>query len=222
MKKLAIILALLMIPSFAFALDTISDSDLNDVTGQAGVSILINSISIVKTGTDTTGYGDADGSGNVNWLVIQKTAASDSTLHVGFHGSTPLMIDIMDPTTLSADSVMNFYATVFGATVETVNAEYIGQAGVEITLPDMIEIQRYGLDQDIIYLEKNTVTAGGSASVAGETELIRRFKDGNSTTKIYGDPTEIGSPWMTGTETPQQTKIIITTHEDHAPFTAYH
>ena len=124
MKKLAIILALLMIPSFAFALDTIPDNDLNEVTGQAGVSILFNSITIVKSGSSVTGYGDNDGAGNTNWILIAKDTNTDATTHVGFHGYTPLMIDVMDVTTLTAAA--------------GINPDTIGQAGIEIVLPDLI------------------------------------------------------------------------------------
>ena len=59
MKKLAIILALLLVPMAAFGMDTISDSDLEAVTGQAGVSIALNSIAIQNSG-GTTSYGDMD------------------------------------------------------------------------------------------------------------------------------------------------------------------
>jgi hypothetical protein len=182
MKKLAIILAMLMITSSAFALDTISDSDLNDVTGQAGVSILINSVVIVKT-AQTSGYGDDDGA-QVNWVNIVQD--NTSTTAIGFHGQTPLMIDLIDATTLNS----------LGFTDGT----EIGQVGVKITLPDMIEIQSTG-NQDTIYL--NTV-AGGSAT----GELIKRF-NGGGTTQILCDAASIASAGTGG----QNTTIIITNHD---------
>ena len=181
MKKLALILAMLMIPSFAFALDTISDSDLNDVTGQAGVSILINSVVIVKTAS-VSGYGDDDGA-QVNWVNIVQD--NTSTTAIGFHGDTPLMIDIFDSTTLQA--ALGF------------DPAELGDVGVKITLPDMIEIQSTG-NQDTIYL--NT-TAGSSA--AGE--LIKRF-NGGGTTKVLCDDVSINSAGTGG----QNTTIIISSH----------
>jgi hypothetical protein len=92
MKKLAIILAIMMIPFSAFALDTISDADLNDLTGQAGVSIFLNTIRIEKSNW-VTGYGDENGDETaVNWLLTQTTG---STSEISFLGSRTLDIDIV-------------------------------------------------------------------------------------------------------------------------------
>jgi len=188
MKKLAIILALLMIPSFAFALDTISDSDLDGVTGQAGVSIIVTSVRIIKSAT-TPGYGDPDGFTNhgEGWLNIIQT--NETTMDIGFHGTEPLKIDIGDVTFLGA------------APVSLTN---IGTTGVFITLPNMIELQTSGqLDKIIL-----TDAAGAddqSGAAAAET-LIERFT-GGGTTKIVADAfvtNPIGGAF--------NTMIIITTH----------
>jgi hypothetical protein len=46
MKKLAIILALMMVPFSAFAMDVISDSEMEAVTGQTGVDIIVIDMSL--------------------------------------------------------------------------------------------------------------------------------------------------------------------------------
>jgi uncharacterized protein DUF6160 len=46
MKKLALILALLIIPCTAFGLEMLSDSSLDEVTGQAGVNIAVDDIQL--------------------------------------------------------------------------------------------------------------------------------------------------------------------------------
>jgi hypothetical protein len=80
MKKLAIILALLLVPMTAFGMDTISDSDLDAVTGQAGVSIALNSIQIQSSG-GTTSYGDPD---QDRWISITGSVTAVTTT-IGFH-----------------------------------------------------------------------------------------------------------------------------------------
>jgi hypothetical protein len=46
MKKLAIIIALMMVPFSAFAMDVISDSEMEAVTGQTGVDIIVIDMSL--------------------------------------------------------------------------------------------------------------------------------------------------------------------------------
>jgi len=188
MKKLAIILAMLMIPSFAFALDTISDSDLNDVTGQAGVSILINSVTIVKT-AQTTGYGDSDAVGVADGAWVNIVQQNTNTTKIGFHGAEPLMIDIINVVTV--------------ASAAGLNQAHLGTVGVMIRLPDMIEIQSNG-QRDAIYLNEE---AGSSTS----GELIQRF-NGGGTTQIIGDLVASGNANSLLTGDLEQTTIIITNH----------
>jgi hypothetical protein len=203
MKKLALILALLMIPSFAMALDTISDSDLNAVTGQAGVSILINSVTIVKS-SQVSGYGDPDATGT-HWVNIVQV--SDATTKIGFHGTEPLMIDIIDCDTINSTLAM--------ASAETIMN--LGPVGVQIKLPDMIEIQATP-QLDGIYMN----------NVAGSTTNLMLYRyNGGGTTKIIGDldgdnhqlnslyPTNFADvlgwhPTLAGGN--NQTTIVITTH----------
>jgi len=189
MKKLAIILALLMIPSFAFALDTISDSDLDGVTGQAGVSIIVTSVRIIKSAT-TTGYGDPDGFTNhgEGWLNIIQT--NETTMDIGFHGTEPLKIDIGSMATVVSLTGLN----------------NVGSTGVFITLPNLIEIQASPqLDKIVL----NNTPGGDDVTATNGDTLIERYT-GGGTTKVVADAfITYGS--VTG---PYNTMVIITTHDN--------
>jgi hypothetical protein len=169
MKKLAIFLAIMLIPFSAFALDTISDNDLNDVTGQAGVSIYTNSIQIVKTGVTTT-YTDNDdtpttetagalldgivgpGASRANDFNIVSNA---TTTHIFFKGIDPLMIDVVNMDTL-AYALDNIYS------LATADTNDYGDTAVMITLPNAIMIENKGTSTKTYY----------SGTVAGENEMI--------------------------------------------------
>jgi hypothetical protein len=183
MKKLAIFLAIMLIPFSAFALDTISDQDLNDVTGQAGVSILLNSVQIIKTAA-TVGYGDDDGA-NVNWINFIADAGSERTTTIGFHGNTPIMIDLIDTTTITQ--------AISGDTTE------IGTVGVQLRLCDVIVLEAAGTLRDTITLDQ----VGDGNNNGGE--LIKRYR-GAATTKIVANINTIPGVH-------ENTTIIITAHD---------
>ncbi len=175
MKKLAIFLAIMLIPFSAFALDTISDNDLDSVTGQAGVSIFTNSIQIVKTGVTTT-YTDSNGAGDNSGSTSTAgnfTIVADRTVQqIFFLGYDPINIDIIDIN--DAVAVINAAA---GASVVTTfyDVNDLGDSGVQITLPNAIVINNI----------KNTKTyyasdAAGTASEANE--LIKIAVNGGTTT----------------------------------------
>jgi hypothetical protein len=211
MKKLAIFLAIMLIPFTAFALDTISDNDLNDVTGQAGVSIYTNSIQIVKTAV-TTSYIDGDyrtTKGNPVGGNAFRIVDNGSTTQIFFGGVDPLMIDIVN---------MNYYIgkelTLAMASNATVDARDYGDTGVMITLPDSIDIVNYG-----------SLKTYYTGAVTTANELIQVAVDGGTTTISHAD--QGWSSRLTGSTlfgpifgTTQlahddQVKIIITAHEDY-------
>jgi hypothetical protein len=138
MKKLAIFLAIMLIPFSAFALDTISDNDLNDVTGQAGVSIYTNSIQIVKTGVTTTYRDDDDEFNTTNDFNIVTGA---ETTKIFIKGADPLMIDVIDMTTLQT------YLNVVN--IATNNKDF-GDTAVMIVLPNAIEIQKVSSEKNLL------------------------------------------------------------------------
>jgi hypothetical protein len=202
MKKLAIFLAIMLIPFSAFALDTISDNDLNDVTGQAGVSIYTNSIQIVKTGVTTT-YSDFDSALGVDQDF--NVVVGNSTLQVFFKGSDPLMIDIVNMQTLET------YLNNVAVPTDSVNA---GDTGVMITLPNAIELVNVGVNTKTYYA--GAVTAAnlmiGIATTGGTTTISHAQQDWKSVGYTQGNVftnTNIGTSDHT-----DQIGIIITAHDD--------
>jgi len=183
MKKLAIFLAIMLIPFSALALDTISDNDLNDVTGQAGVSIYTNSIQIVKTAVTTT-YLD-DGTNTIN--IVDQGA----TTQIFFGGNDPLMIDVVTMQTL-ADELDTL--TSIGMTA-TNSADY-AQTGVQITLPDSIQIRNVSSTKQYF--------AGNSLDDANR--FITVTVTGGTTTISHAD-----TSWSTRRHA-DQVKIILTAH----------
>ena len=180
MKKLAIILALLLVPAMAFGMDTISDQDLNNVTGQAGVSIALTSIRIENSG-GTTSYGDADSS---KWVSIVGLTTSSRT--IGFHAAQPftfdaLTIDIVD---LNDVDGWNLNSMVV-ASDRPVNSD----AAVKITLCDVIQIEESQAQVRAIYM-----ASGPDPATAANDEVIRIYTAGG-TTRIIG--ADMGTNWAT-------------------------
>ena len=200
MKKLAIILALLMVPFSAFALDTISDTDLNDVTGQAGVSIFLNTIRIEKSQW-TSGYGDVETMGSEHWLLIQDEG---STKEISFLGSSTLDIDITSRTAFSAAVVAGAvpgvltsdYARFANLTpssttpgITTLAPSIVSDTAVIISLPDAIQIADFGTTKSIYLANAIDTTRDGNVvggSVGGTAELLIKTYSGGGTTTITG------------------------------------
>jgi uncharacterized protein DUF6160 len=201
MKKLAIILALLLVPMTAFGMDTISDSDLDAVTGQAGVSIALNSIQIQTSG-GTTSYGDPDSG---RWISITGSVTA-VTKTIGFHakynpwdmsntlgtGGTntggvqtnlnfdTLTIDIVD---ISEVDGWNLVSMV----VASDRAAGNGNAAVKITLPDMILIEATQDQTKTIWLGTDKVPNDTNAE-----ELIQIYSTAGTTRIVAAD---MGSNW---------------------------
>jgi hypothetical protein len=184
MKKLAIILALMLIPMTAFGMDTISDTDLDSVTGQAGVTIALNSIQIQTSG-GTTSYGDADSSRWVS-IVGQRT----STRTIGFHakynpwaiaggastnqGFDALTIDIVDVRNVDGWNLVSL--------VVPTDMPPTSFAAVKIVLPDIIQIEQQQDQVRVLY-----VADGYDPGAAGTNadEIIRIYNT-SGTTRIIG------------------------------------
>jgi hypothetical protein len=201
MKKLAIILAIMLIPFTAFALDTISDNDLNDVTGQAGVSIYTNSIQIVKTGVTTTYTDVDDDNGTQDFNVV----VGSSTLHVFFKGSDPLMIDIVNMGTLQT------YLNNVGVPTDVTDS---GDTGVMITLPNAIELVNVGGATKSYYAgavaTRNLMI--GIATTGGTTTISHADQDWLS--KGYTQDAVFANSDIETGDHADQIGIIITSHED--------
>jgi hypothetical protein len=181
MKKLAIILALLMVPAFAFGMDTISDSDLDAVTGQAGVSIALTSICI-QNSAGTTSYGDADSD---KWLAIVSSATLRSRT-IGFHGKDgsfdALTIDIVDITDLNNEGFINLRTLVVANDLpETSNA------AVKIELCDVIQIEEdTGLLRHIYMADDYDANGGGGGVAVTTGDMIISTYAAAGTTRIVG------------------------------------
>lgn len=82
MKKLIAILAILMlVPFTAFGLEALSEDVLDDVTGQAGVSINMN-VSIASVTMDTLAWGDSDGVGATGgWVGMSNFSMTGIQVH---------------------------------------------------------------------------------------------------------------------------------------------
>ena len=204
MKKLAIFLAIMLIPFSAFALDTISDQDLDEVTGQAGVSIYTNSIQIVKTGVTTT-YTDLDdvfGTQDFNVVV------GNSTTRLFFKGTDPLMIDIIEMNTLAT------YLNNVGLTGALTDASDYGDTAVMITLPNAIEIVNVG-GATKTYYSGNVGTANrmiGIATTGGTTTISHADQDWHS--DGYTQDNVWGNSALATSDHTDQIGILITAHED--------
>jgi hypothetical protein len=93
MKKLFAILAvlsLLMVPCVSMA-STMSDSDLADVTGQMGVTIVVSNLNLgIQMGEilcgDADGFSDASFAGYVNMITPLNYSTTPFTMHVGVQG----------------------------------------------------------------------------------------------------------------------------------------
>jgi len=175
MKKLAIFLAIMLIPFTAFALDTISDNDLNDVTGQAGISIYTNSIQIVKSAVTTTYTDDA-----TNTISIVDQGA---TTQIFFGGADPLMIDVVTMSTLAAE------LSLLGLSP---NTDDYAVTGVMITLPDTVQIRNISSEKayyagtldDANRFITVTVTGGTTIISSADSEWTTNAKKHENQVKI--------------------------------------
>jgi hypothetical protein len=207
MKKLAIILALLLVPMAAFGMDTISDSDLEAVTGQAGVTIALNSICI-QNSAGTTSYGDMDSS---KWIAI--VGSSTQTRTIGFHSKggsfDALTIDIVDITDMNEDGVVNLRSLVVTSDMPSAASN----AAVKIELCDVIQIEESQGAVKHIRMA-GTYTAAGSGtgdeiiatySTAGTTRIIGADMGTRTISTGTGNVT---TPYFAG----ENTTILISAH----------
>jgi hypothetical protein len=222
MKKLAIILALLLVPMTAFGMDTISDSDLDTVTGQAGVSIALNSIQIQTSG-GTTSYGDPDSG---NWISITGSVTA-VTKTIGFHSKySPWAL------ALSAGGQTNYNFDTL--TIDIVNINNVGgwnavslvvpsdravgndNAAVKISLPDIILIEASQAQTKTIWLgsdkEPNDTNAEELIqiySTAGTTRIVGADMGGNFAAYNTLTKGDMGYTYYSG----ENTTILIGAHD---------
>ena len=125
------ILAFVMIPLVSFAKTTISDSDLNAITAEAGVSIVFNNLTISSLSLSKISWGDSNGIPNstyttgytnAGWLGATDIAmtgnlidrySGNMTVDVGTSGTqTRVQIALPNEITLGGTAGMNIVATL--------------------------------------------------------------------------------------------------------------
>jgi hypothetical protein len=203
MKKLAIILAIMLIPFTAFALDTISDNDLNDVTGQAGVSIYTNSIQIVKTGLTTT-YRDNDNefTSTNDFNIVTE----GETTKIFFEGVDPLMIDVVNMYTLQ--TALGFYGLA-------ANSTDFGDTAVMIVLPNAIRIENVGVVKSYYAGAVSAANQMITVITTGATTTISHAdQDWGSGASLYTQDLVWRNHAATNGNHTDQIGILITAHED--------
>lgn len=133
MKKLVLVTILMLVPFTAFALDTMTDSALDKLTAQEGVTITFDDVAIHQTSSDMA-WSDADGADPANSsagsIFIGQTGTTDTTIR----GS--LTIDVATATAAIDFTHVNNAdpanpVTVTDATIAT------GTSFVKIGLPDI-------------------------------------------------------------------------------------
>lgn len=97
MKKLTGILiaaALVLAPMSASALEMMTDSNMKDVTGQAGVSIAIDDVVIYQQSIADTTYWDTDGNTQYNPNGTVATSDSSYGIQIAYDNNTQKLITI--------------------------------------------------------------------------------------------------------------------------------
>ena len=107
-KMLAVVAILMLVPFSAFGMEMMADTALEDVTGQAGVTISIDNVQMdfamnylswgdtdgFLVDTDSDGIPDASlGAGYVNLSQIKMTGIVIDKLIIGNSGLTPIALD---------------------------------------------------------------------------------------------------------------------------------
>lgn len=92
MKKLLVALVvgtLLVLPMSAMAMDSISDTDLNGISGQAGVTVAFGGNQTTTVSLDSVSWGDPDGMGAASgasgqgWVILDGTIGVTVTIADG-------------------------------------------------------------------------------------------------------------------------------------------
>lgn len=196
MKRTIIFLAMMMVSFPVFALDTISDLELNDLTGQAGVSIFLNTIRIEKAHW-VSGYGDegeAAFGNNTNWLLM---SAEGRTQEISFLGSRTLDIDIVSRTEFTnailsgaVPGVHPADASRFGGLQmsaldesHSTVSDSVSDTALIISLPNGIQIADCG---DVVTIGLGQVANTAAIDFDTQMQVLIKTYSGGGTTTISG------------------------------------
>jgi hypothetical protein len=235
MKKLALILALLIIPCTAFGMQMLDDNSMDTITGQSGVSIALDDIQVFIN-IDTMAYIDSDG--------LNSSSIFNSELCNGAAGAIAVndfQIDVLninaivgtlsggvEANTIQSGSNIGLYSASCGripllynyASSAAVGSDYLngsqGQAGLQglatYFIPNAISID---VTDELPIL---TQGANYAASVAGGTTT---FTVGGVNITLPTLEINIGSlsltPYYTG-DVDGLTSIAINNNDDFGTF----
>jgi len=158
-KLLAIAIVLMMVPFTAFAMETISDSDMDNVTGQAGVSISLDNVKIYQSidgisYTDTDGIAGAASAGTIAITnitqVITLDAIADGTEYTNAAGDVVATCATSRPLTIDVTALDSASATKMG-----------GPAAIVIGLPTLeINVSEFSFDIELSNAAGTTASFG--------------------------------------------------------------
>jgi len=155
MKKLLVALVigtLLALPLSAMAMEKMSGTDLNDVTGQAGVNIAFGGTSTTSVSFSAVAWGDNNGydtAAGAGWLIIE--------------GDTAVLIEqeIADGEIMELDIATGQYVVAASTTIPA------GTTFIAVTLP--------GITTDITTPETLNVQLGGTSTTPSGTLGVLRL-----------------------------------------------
>lgn len=120
MKKLALILALIIIPCSAFGLEMLNDSTMDGITGQSGVSIAFDDLQIFIN-IDTMAYIDCDG---FNSLTGQNCTGAGGALAI-----QNFQIDVLNINAILSSTIPDGGTTNNGTTGNSAMGLYSSACG---------------------------------------------------------------------------------------------
>jgi len=127
MKRVLTFLAIMLLPLSVWAMTPISDSDLSNVTGQAGVNI--NADVTMNIGLGTIAWGDASGVDAYASLGTNWTADAGA----GYVGATGFNITNLRIKARETDSYGSGYSSAGTATPDTYNTIYLKPITIDVS-----------------------------------------------------------------------------------------
>lgn len=174
MKKIIAILAVLMLlPFTAFGLETLSEDVLDDVTGQAGVSIGLD-VNVNMT-METLAWGDSDGLGagtdtTEGWIGMSDLTIENLRIRIDSHQGGDLALFTIDVATATTETANMVYDPTAGPSSD-------GAFVAETTDPRMraagTTFVRIGLGSLLMTMDSMTADvelAANAAAFAGTTD----------------------------------------------------
>jgi hypothetical protein len=195
MKKvllLAVVALFVMMPFASFAMSTISDSDLNAITAQEGVSIYLNNISV--TGMSMTMSWGQSNLSSLNGQAISGFAFEEG----GFVGADVTVGAVGVNGLLTIDVGVNTGMKGYSASTGTFipGGIALGLNNIHATVDGVTMIVKVGCSKDIV--------TGATVATAVATSI---------STNAFGFATmTMGTAYVSGINTTVNGQVIISTH----------